>query len=112
MDGPLPYLTDSGTTVAVYLVARPAGGTMEQGLELAKTLGGGGLQVYRAASSSAAAWDHGSGQLHTISAGYVGDDYVGVLVGTAAFCSRTTAFTTAEGEALAGMLQAVVESYR
>ena len=110
--GALPYLSDPNMSVALHLVARPAGGTIEDGLELAERLSGGGTEVFRSASGGAAAWDQGSGQLHTISAGYVGSAHIGVVMGTVGFCSHATAFTADEGQALVALLQAVVDSYR
>lgn len=99
-------------SVAVSLVVRAEGTSVGDGLSLASTLAGGGKQVYLSGTGAAAAWDQSSGQLHTVSAGYVGRANVGVLVGTAGFCSRPTAFTAAEGEALAAALQAIVDSYQ
>lgn len=107
----LPYLADSNMAVALYLVARPEGSTVEAGMGLAQTLAGGGSAVFSTGSGDAVAWDQGTGRLHTVSAGYVARDYIGIVVGTVGFCSHPAAFTVEEGEALVALLQAIVDSY-
>ena len=115
LGGALPYVSDGRMSSMIYLVS-PGAGTVDERLDMVLLLTGASesTELLRSTSNGTgiAVWSVSTGRASRLVAAYVLPEHTGVFSGSATFCDSTAGYTEADAEAVAGLLEAVVSSYR